>query len=61
MRDGTLERKKHRDEKDIYGNYIGPPKPFKPVGKRQKAQEEEIVSNPRARSAVLRIAERQEV
>ena len=61
MRDGTLEKKKTRDERDIYGNYIGPPKPFKPVGKMQKASDEEIESNPRARSAVLRIAERQEM
>jgi 16S rRNA (cytosine1402-N4)-methyltransferase len=60
MRDGTLDRKKnHRDERDIYGNYIGPPKPFKPVGKRQKAPEEEVEVNSRARSAVLRIAEKQ--
>lgn len=59
MRDGTTEKKKNREEKDIYGNYAGPPKPFKPVGKRQKAPAEEIDLNPRARSAVLRVAERQ--
>ncbi len=62
MRDGTLElekRNKSREEKDIYGNYVGPPKPFKPVQKRRKATEEEIERNPRARSAILRVAERQ--
>lgn len=60
MRDGTLERKKNGDQRDIYGNYAGPPKPFKPVGKRQKARTEEVEVNPRARSAVLRVAERLE-
>jgi 16S rRNA (cytosine1402-N4)-methyltransferase len=59
MRDGTLEKKKTREERDMYGNYAGPPKPFKPVGKRQKAPAEEVEVNPRARSAVLRVAERQ--
>lgn len=56
MRDGTLKRVKV--EKDMYGNNMGPPKPFKPVTKRQTASEEEVVANPRARSASLRIAER---
>ncbi len=60
MRDGTLElTKRSREEKDIYGNYVGPPKPFKPVQKRRKATEDEIERNPRARSAILRVAERQ--
>ena len=59
MRDGTLVKTRRHDEKDIYGNYIGPPKPFKPVGKRRKATKEETESNPRARSATLRVAERQ--
>eukprot|EP00980_Cylindrotheca_fusiformis_P003165 scaffold721_cov131-Cylindrotheca_fusiformis.AAC.55 len=59
MRDGSTE-KKNREERDIYGNYAGPPKPFKPIGKRQKAPEEEVEVNPRARSAVLRVAERQQ-
>ncbi|CAJ1930274.1 unnamed protein product [Cylindrotheca closterium] len=58
MRDGTVERRKNIDQRDIYGNYAGPPKPFKPVGKRQKARNEEVEENPRARSAVLRVAER---
>ena len=61
MRDGTLDKKKYSDdERDMYGNYIGPPKPFKPMGKRQKATEDEVNVNSRARSAVLRVAERQE-
>ena len=60
MRDGSLEGNRRNDERDIYGNYIGPPKPFKPVGKMQKASEVEIERNSRARSAVLRVAERQE-
>jgi 16S rRNA (cytosine1402-N4)-methyltransferase len=58
MRDGSL--KKVKDERDMYGNYSGPPKPFKPVGKRQKATEDELTTNPRARSAALRVAERQQ-
>lgn len=56
MRDGTLQ--KVRVEKDIYGNTLGPKKPFKPVGKRRSATEEEIAANPRARSASLRVADR---
>ena len=63
MRDGTLEpgkRNRSREEKDMYGNYIGPPKPFEVVQKRQKATQEEIDRNPRARSAILRVAERQQ-
>jgi 16S rRNA (cytosine1402-N4)-methyltransferase len=60
MRDGTTQRIKQHVEKDIYGNDMGPPKPFKPVGKRQTAKEEEVEVNPRARSASLRVAERME-
>ena len=56
MRDGTL--KKPMVEKDMYGNITGPPLPFKPVGKRQTATDEEVAANPRARSASLRIAEK---
>lgn len=56
MRDGTL--KKVKIEKDMYGNVMGPPKPFKPVGKRRTASEEEVAANTRARSASLRIAEK---
>jgi 16S rRNA (cytosine1402-N4)-methyltransferase len=59
IRDGTLKKKQRsHDERDIYGNYAGPPKPFKPVGKKQKATQDEVDSNPRARSATLRVAER---
>jgi len=63
MRDGTLDKRKagrKSDERDMYGNYTGPPKPFKPVQKQRKATEEETEKNPRARSAVLRVAERQD-
>ena len=64
MRDGKVNltsrsRKQQEDQKDIYGNYVGPTKPFKPIGKRRKAREEEVTQNSRARSASLRIAERQ--
>jgi 16S rRNA (cytosine1402-N4)-methyltransferase len=58
MRDGTVKKVDLRNERDIYGNYSGPSKPFKPVGKRQKASPDELDANPRARSATLRIAER---
>jgi 16S rRNA (cytosine1402-N4)-methyltransferase len=56
MRDGTLT--KRVTEKDVYGNYAGPVKPFRPVGKSQKASEAEVAVNSRARSATLRVAER---
>ena len=59
MRDGTLEKRRN-DERDLYGNPIGTPRPFKTLGKAQKATDEEIAQNPRARSATLRVAERQE-
>jgi len=66
MRDGTLnndelrrQRRNPFEGKDMYGNYVGPAKPFKPVGKRRRATEQEIDENPRARSATLRVAERQ--
>lgn len=42
-------------EKDLYGSSS---KPFKSVGKDTPASEEEVKSNPRARSARLRIAEK---
>lgn len=48
------------DEKDMYGNYIGTPRPWKTVGKGQKATEQEVERNSRSRSAMLRVAERQE-
>jgi 16S rRNA (cytosine1402-N4)-methyltransferase len=56
MRDGTLT--KRVAEKDMYGNYAGPVKPFRPVGKSQKASDDEVAVNSRARSATLRVAER---
>ena len=57
MRDGCLAKVVHV-EKDLYGNYAGPPKPFRPVGKKLKASKEEVEVNSRARSATLRVAER---
>lgn len=57
MRDGTLEiRMSH--ERDMYGNYIGIPRPWKRLGKSQKASAQEVEINSRARSATLRVAER---
>jgi len=59
MRDGTIDpRAAFTQQRDVYGNIIGPPKPWKPLGKRRKATEEEVAINSRARSATLRIAER---
>lgn len=52
MQTGDFEGK---ETKDLYGNRI---RPFEPVGKAQKAGNEEIEQNPRARSARLRVAER---
>ena len=57
MRDGNLERTQ-RNERDLYGNAIGPPRPFRTVGKKLKASAEEVELNPRARSATLRVAEK---
>uniref|UniRef100_A0A7S2KSA8 16S rRNA (Cytosine(1402)-N(4))-methyltransferase n=1 Tax=Leptocylindrus danicus TaxID=163516 RepID=A0A7S2KSA8_9STRA len=55
-----LDKKARRTtvEKDLYGNELGPPKPWKIVGKPQKAAEAEVEANGRARSATLRVAER---
>ncbi|CAB9528105.1 small subunit methyltransferase H [Seminavis robusta] len=64
MRDGTIAKVRASSSllhKDMYGNWNGPPKPFRPVGKFQKASEQEVALNSRARSATLRIAERLEV
>ena len=61
MRDGTIAKQRGSPERDIYGNYLGPAKPFRPMGKFRKATDEEIDVNSRARSATLRIAERLEV
>ena len=44
-------------EKDFYGNPLAP---FKSVGKLVVPSAEEVESNPRARSAKLRVAERVE-
>jgi 16S rRNA (cytosine1402-N4)-methyltransferase len=44
----------------MYGNYCGTPRPFKTLGKPVKASDEEVETNPRARSATLRIAERED-
>jgi 16S rRNA (cytosine1402-N4)-methyltransferase len=61
MRDGTTSKREadyNNAQKDMYGNYIGEPKPFRTIGKAQKATIEEVEVNPRARSATLRVAER---
>lgn len=63
MRDGTVSKREanhNNEQKDMYGNYIGAPKPFRALGKPQKATEAEVELNARARSATLRIAERLE-
>lgn len=45
-----------REEKDFYGNLL---RPFKPVNRKPvTAGDEELESNPRSRSAKLRVAER---
>eukprot|EP00557_Chaetoceros_sp_GSL56_P003317 CAMPEP_0176501824 /NCGR_PEP_ID=MMETSP0200_2-20121128/14393_1 /TAXON_ID=947934 /ORGANISM="Chaetoceros sp., Strain GSL56" /LENGTH=51 /DNA_ID=CAMNT_0017900789 /DNA_START=1 /DNA_END=156 /DNA_ORIENTATION=+ len=48
---------------DMYGNDVmtddgANGKPWKVLGKKQKASDEEIEKNPRARSATLRVAEK---
>lgn len=57
IRDGTTGVRS-TDERDLYGNYIGIPRPWKSLGKAQKATDQEVASNSRARSATLRVAER---
>ena len=57
MRDGTT-KKRPNDERDMYGNYIGTPRPWKTLGKSQKATDQEIALNSPARSATLRVGER---
>jgi len=57
MRDGTIGPVPAA-KKDMYGNDMGPPKPWKTVIKRRKASDEEVANNSRARSATLRVAER---
>lgn len=61
MRDGTLSKKEAafiNNQRDVYGNFVGQPKPFRPLGKPKRASAEEVQSNPRSRSATLRVAER---
>lgn len=57
IRDGTTGVRP-TDERDLYGNYIGRPRPWKSLGKSQKATDQEVACNTRARSATLRVAER---
>jgi 16S rRNA (cytosine1402-N4)-methyltransferase len=57
IRDGTTSVRP-TDERDLYGNYIGRPRPWKSLGKSQKATDQEVACNTRARSATLRVAER---
>lgn len=52
MRSGDLDG---HERKDLYGNRL---RPFNPLGKAIKPSEQEITTNPRARSARLRTAER---
>ena len=52
IRNGMFEGE---PEKDLYGNFYVP---FKKIGKLQVPTPEEVMSNNRARSAKLRIAER---
>lgn len=52
LRSGNLEG---TIEKDFYGNNLTP---FELIEKGREAREEEVVSNPRARSAKLRVAEK---
>jgi len=59
MRDGTLHPTPETYEKDIYGNLLGPPRPFKPLSsKARSARAAEVKLNKRARSAKLRVADR---
>lgn len=61
LRDGSVRgiRPGAAIERDIYGNVVGQDRPWKPLGKKRKASDEEIEMNSRARSATLRIGERQ--
>jgi 16S rRNA (cytosine1402-N4)-methyltransferase len=61
MRDGTTSKREaewNNGRRDLYGNHIGDPKPFRTVGKAQKATAEEVAQNVRARSATMRVAEK---
>ena len=61
LRDGSVRgsRPGAAIERDIYGNVVGQERPWKPLGKKRKASDEEVEANSRARSATLRIGERQ--
>ena len=61
IRDGSVRgtRGGGAIEKDIYGNVVGQRRPWKPLGKKRKADEKEVEVNSRARSATLRVGERQ--
>jgi len=65
MRDGTVDGSKRYGssiQKDMFGNEIvsddGSSRPWKTLGKKMKATQEEVEVNSRARSATLRVAER---
>ena len=65
MRDGLVDGSRSRGgtQRDMYGNEIietegKNARPWKALGKKQKATAEEVEVNPRARSATLRVAER---
>jgi 16S rRNA (cytosine1402-N4)-methyltransferase len=65
MRDGLVNGSRSRGgtQRDLYGNEIietegKNARPWKALGKKQKATVEEVEVNPRARSATLRVAER---
>ena len=61
LRDGSVRgnRPGAAIERDIYGNVVGQERPWKPLGKKRKASDVEVEVNSRARSATLRIGERQ--
>lgn len=62
LKDGTVRkssRREREENRDLYGNYLGPAKPWKMLGKGRRASEEEVRVNSRARSATLRVGERQ--
>lgn len=58
MRDGTVSPTRETFAKDVYGNFVGGPRPFRPLGKARKASSKEVDENSRSRSATLRVAER---
>eukprot|EP00551_Chaetoceros_affinis_P004057 CAMPEP_0203679442 /NCGR_PEP_ID=MMETSP0090-20130426/35690_1 /ASSEMBLY_ACC=CAM_ASM_001088 /TAXON_ID=426623 /ORGANISM="Chaetoceros affinis, Strain CCMP159" /LENGTH=583 /DNA_ID=CAMNT_0050547093 /DNA_START=201 /DNA_END=1952 /DNA_ORIENTATION=+ len=60
IRDGSVSSKRQSVERDLYGNIIRTKdsSPWRALGKMQKATEEEVKLNSRARSATLRVAEK---